>query len=143
MAIIADAGGVYGLLNRRDSAHAKLRAAVEQARDRIVIPAPVLGEIDYLLRARIGTQALLRFLSDVQIGAFNVEPLTTNDLERCSALMAKYSNLDLGLNNASVVAIAERLHSRRILTVDERDFRAVVPSSGKPFRLLPADDSPG
>lgn len=139
MAIIADSGAVYGLYDRHDTFHSGLRTAVETARDRIVLPAPVLGEIDYLLRARLGNAALLRFLEDIQEGAFVVEMVTLADLRRCAVLIAKYQDLDLGLSDASVVAIAERLGANRILTVDQRDFRAIRSVQGRPFRLLPAD----
>ena len=97
MAIVADSGGVYGLYDRRDSAHGRLRAAVERERDRIVIPCVALGEIDYLLRARLGSRALMQFLSDVEAGAFEIEPVTAEDLRRCRALISKYGELDLGL----------------------------------------------
>lgn len=139
MAIVADSGAVYGIYDRNDSFHVVLRRAVEIARDIIVLPAPVLGEIDYLLRLRLGNAALLRFLADVQEGAFTVESVTMADLRRCAALVEKYSDLDLGLVDASVVALAERLGADRILTVDQRDFRVVRSKRGKPFRLLPAD----
>jgi predicted nucleic acid-binding protein len=139
MAIIADSGAVYGIYDRHDSFHVALRRAVETARDIIVLPAPVLGEIDYLLRLRLGNAALLRFLADVQEGAFTVESVTMADLRRCAALVEKYSDLDLGLVDASVVALAERLGTDRILTVDQRDFRVVRSKRGKPFWLLPAD----
>jgi uncharacterized protein len=135
MAIIADSGGIYGLYDRGDSAHAGIRAVIERERDRIVIPSPVLGEIDYLLRSRIGVRSLSRFLSDIAIGAFQVECVTAEDLERCSVLVAKYDNLDLGLCDASVIAVAERLRVDRILTVDERDFRIV--RSSRNFEILP------
>ena len=139
MAIVADSGGIYGLYDKRDSAHARIRAAVELERDQIVIPCATLGEIDYLLRSRLGSRALLQFLSDIHDGAFHVESLTPKDLRRCSALLTKYSDLDLGLCDAAVIAVAERIGTNRILTVDERDFRAVRNVHGKPFRLLPAD----
>ena len=139
MAIVADSGGIYGLYDRRDSNHARLRAVVEKERDRIVIPAPSLGEIDYLLRVRLGTAALLQFLADIEQGAFHVENLTPQDLRRCAGLLAKYSDLGLGLCDAAVVAVAERLATDRILTVDEPDFRAIRSAHGKPFRLLPSD----
>ena len=113
MAIIADSGGIYGLYDRGDSAHAGIRAVIERERDRIVIPSPVLGEIDYLLRSRIGVRSVSRFLSDIAIGAFQVECVTAEDLERCSVLVAKYDNLDLGLCDVSVIAVAER-HCRAI-----------------------------
>ncbi len=139
MAIVADSGAVYGLYDRRDASHAALRAAVEKARELIVLPAPTLGEIDYLLRFRLGNAALLQFLTDILEGAFVVEALSLSDLRRCVALIEKYRDLDLGLADASVVAVADRLGTDRILTVDQRDFRVVRSASGRPFRLLPAD----
>jgi hypothetical protein len=139
MAIIADSGAVYGLYDRRDAWHAALRAAVEKARDLIVIPAPTLGEIDYLLRLRLGNRALLRFLADIQEGAFVVEAVTLADLRRCAALIERYRDLDLGLSDASVVAVAERLATDRILTVDQRDFRVIRSARGRVFRVLPSD----
>ncbi len=139
MAIIADSGAVYALYDRRDAFHARLRAALEKARDLIVLPAPTLGEIDYLLRVRLGNHAVLRFLEDIQEGAFVVEAVTLADLRRCAALIRKYDNLDLGLADASVVAVAERYDTDRILTVDHRDFRVIRFARGKPFHLLPAD----
>ena len=139
MVIVADSGAVYGLYDRRDAFHDSVRAAIEAARDRIVLPAPILGEIDYLLRVRLGNAALLKFLEDIQEGAFIIEMITLSDLRRCATLIAKYHDLDLGLSDASVAAVAERLGESRILTVDQRDFRAIRSLHGKPFRLLPAD----
>jgi uncharacterized protein len=139
MAIVADSGGIYGLYDARDSAHVRLRGAVERERSRIVIPSVALGEIDYLLRARLGNRALVQFFSDVEKGAFDIEPVTAEDLRRCRTLIIKYSNLDLGLCDSAVVAVAERLGVDVILTVDQRDFRAIRSSKGKAFRLLPSD----
>ena len=139
MAIIADSGAIYGLYDRRDAFHTALRAAIEKARDLIILPAPTLGEIDYLLRVRLGNPALLRFLADIQEGAFVVESLTMADLRRCAALIERYRDLDLGLSDASVVAVAERHGTDRILTVDQRDFRVIRSARGRSFRLLPAD----
>jgi predicted nucleic acid-binding protein len=138
MAIVADSGAVYGLYDRADASHAGLRAAIERERDLIILPAPTLGEIDYLLRVRLGNPALLRFLADIQEGAFTVESLTIADLRRCAALIEKYRNLDLGLSDASVVAVAERAGTNRILTVDRRNFRVMRSARGRPFQLLPA-----
>jgi predicted nucleic acid-binding protein len=139
MAIVADSGGIFGLYDRRDAAHRRIRAVVERERDRIIIPCPVLGEIDYLLRVRLGSGALIQFLTDIDRGAFFVEMFTPEDLHRCSFLLEKYSDVDLGLCDAAVVAVAERLNTNRILTVDRRDFRSIRSIHGKSFRLLPGD----
>ena len=45
----------------------------------------------------------------------------------------------IGLADASIVVLAERLDVHDLLTLDERHFRAVLGPRDKPFRLLPAD----
>jgi len=61
------------------------------------------------------------------------------DLNRCKSLLQTYSKLNLGLADASVIATAERLGTRRIFTVDERHFRVILSATGFTFTLLPAD----
>jgi predicted nucleic acid-binding protein len=60
------------------------------------------------------------------------------DLERCRELIETYQDLDIGLADAAVAALAERLGIRTLLTVDERDFHAIQPKTGC-FTLPPFD----
>jgi uncharacterized protein len=50
------------------------------------------------------------------------------------------ADLDLGLADISVVILAHRFRTRRLLTFDERDFRAISPLAGGSFMLLPRDN---
>jgi predicted nucleic acid-binding protein len=138
MALIADSGDVYALYDARDRHYAAVTQAIEVERGPIVVPMAILAEIDYLLRIRLGSRALLRFLEGISVGGLSLEPFTSQDLSNCQRLLTAYANLDIGLADAAVIATAERLGTRRILTVDERHFR-VVRADGKPFTLLPAD----
>jgi len=54
-------------------------------------------------------------------------------------IMRRYSNLAIGLADASIVVLAERHGTRDVLTLDERHFRTLRAAAGKRFRLLPAD----
>lgn len=139
MTLIADSGGLYALFDADDQYHAPVRAVVENEPGPIVVPAGILGEIDYLLREFLGVDAELSFLDNLVSGALQLQNPTSEDVVRIRDLVAQYRDLDLGLADASVITTAERLREHRILTVDERDFRAVVPRSGRPFTLLPAD----
>ncbi len=139
MAAVADSGALYGLYNRRDRHHRALRAAILNEPGAILISAAILSEIDYLIGAKLGVQAELDFMDDILTGAFTLEPFTITDLRRSRELLNQYSTLNLGLADAAVISTAERVGTRRILTVDERHFRVVRASDGKPFTLLPAD----
>jgi uncharacterized protein len=139
MALIADSGAIYALYDARDRHHAAVTEAVEEEKGPIIVPMVILAEIDYLLRIRLSNRAVSRFLEGISVGGFTLETFTSTDLSRCQSLLETYADLNLGLADASVIATAERKGVRRILTVDERDFRAVRSADGKPFTLLPAD----
>ena len=52
----------------------------------------------------------------------------------------RYADLRLGLTDASLMVLAERLGTTEVATFDERHFRTVRPVSGAAtFRLLPSD----
>jgi uncharacterized protein len=140
MTLIADSGALYALYDADDNNHLAMRRAVERERGAIIVPTAILSEIDYLLREFLGVDAELDFLESLQAGAFTLEPFTLSDLGRCRELIAQYRDLDLGLADASVMATAERFGVQRVLTVDERDFRAVISKEGRPFTLVPADE---
>src|SRR5579863_1590155 len=139
MAAVADSGAIYGLYNRRDRHHRALRGAILSEPGAILISAAILSEIDYLISTKLGVDAELDFVDDILSGAFTLEPFVLSDLRRVRELVKQYEALDIGLADAAVIATAERLRTRRILTVDERHFRAIRTSDGKPFTLLPAD----
>lgn len=99
----------------------------------------MLSEIDYLLSSRLGPQAELDFLLALQNNVFERVSLQPEDFDRCSELMQQYADLALGLADAAVVSVAERLGVPRLLTVDERHFRVVQPRGVSHFVLLPSD----
>ncbi len=129
---------MYALYDADDAYHNGVKEVIEQERGAILIPMAILAEVDYLLREFLNVDAELVFLDSIMCGSFNLESLGAADWDRCGELIATYRDLDLGLADAAVMATAERLGINRILTVDERDFRAVRPKKGA-FTLLPAD----
>ncbi|WP_240197302.1 hypothetical protein [Nonomuraea lactucae] len=52
-------------------------------------------------------------------------------------LVEKYIDLPLGLVDAAVIAIAERLELSEVATVDHRHFSVVRPRHVEAFTLLP------
>jgi predicted nucleic acid-binding protein len=143
VALIADSGGLYALYDSRDKNHRLVREAVRAEAGPIILPVAILAELDYLLRVKLGIKAEIRLLEGIVKGALTLEGFTTEDAARCGELIEQYHDLDLGLADAAVIATAERLEVYRILTVDERDFRAVRTARRIPLVLLPSDRAKG
>ena len=59
------------------------------------------------------------------------------DLERAAEIMSIYHDQSIGLVDASVVAMAERLGVNEIVTTDGRHFGVMRPRHVKQFTLLP------
>jgi predicted nucleic acid-binding protein len=115
--LILDTGGwLYALAG--DEAYAQ---ALKEARPAIV-PGLVLAEVDWHLRRRRADMA--RLLKEVTQGAYAYEAVTLDDVARAAQVDKKFEDLELGVVDASIVALAERLDVRRILTIDG-DFSAV------------------
>ena len=68
-----------------------------------------------------------------------MECLDRGGLRQASDLIARYRDLRIGLADASLVVLAARLGTRRILSFDQRAFRTVAPLQGGAFEFLPAD----
>lgn len=102
-----------------------------------MIPAPVLVELDYFLTRRWGPGPMTRVLEDVRGGAFEIEPLISDDYERVSNLMTTYADLRLGFVDAAVLAVVERLREPKLATLDRRHFAAVRPRHIRALTLLP------
>lgn len=99
----------------------------------------VLQEVDYLVSERLGDVQSLSILDSVASGAYELEPFGASDVAVAAATMRRYSDLGVGLADASVVVIAARRGTDRVLTLDERHFRVIRPLQGGAFRVLPAD----
>lgn len=135
--IVADTGAVVALIDRDDRHHAALRGAFEAWPEEWVLPWAILPEVDHVVTARIGEAAARAFKSDLVRGLFTVEWDGARDLPRALELEERYADLSLGLVDAVVLAMAERLGARAIATLDLRDF-APVELAGHP-QLWPRD----
>jgi len=59
------------------------------------------------------------------------------DLERANAILAQYADNRLDFVDATIVAIAERLNVKQILTLDRRHFGAIRPLHCHALTILP------
>ncbi|MPY87726.1 MAG: PIN domain-containing protein [Luteitalea sp.] len=135
MSLLVDTGVIYALADRSDEWHLRVRTYLEETRELMTAPVTILPEVAYLLHTRLGPAAERKFTHSLAMGEVMVEAVTTEDLVRCEELLGKYPAI--GLVDASVVAVAERLGLVTLATTDRRDFTLVRPKHVEQFRLVP------
>jgi hypothetical protein len=135
--IVLDTSGLLAAIDSSQRRHESARQVLESEEGPFLLSPFVLAELDYLLMTRVGTEAELLFLRDVAEGAYRLEGFGPDEVLEAAELIGRYRELGIGLADASIVVIAARAGTNRILTLDERHFRAMRPLRGRNFALLP------
>ena len=140
MTLILDTAPLVTFSDVRDPRNQEVRTVLHAERGPLILPAPITAETDYFLATRIGPDSARRFLADIARGVFQVECLDAAEYQLVHEVSLRYADLAPGLADLSIVALAARFRTLRILTFDHRHFRTIRPMQGGSFVLLPADE---
>ncbi len=138
MALVLDTGPIVAALDRRDRDHEPCRELFGDPRERRVVAAPVLVEVDHLLSGQLGAGAFPALLGTIERGELDVIELTGPDYTRTRELMTTYADMRVGFVDAAVLAIVERLREPKLATLDRRHFSVMRPRHVEALELLPA-----
>lgn len=140
--ILVDTSGVLAWIDAAQRRHADTVRAMASQEGPFLLSPFVLAELDYLLGTRVGQPQQHLFLSEVAAGSFKLAAFQRAEVAKALALMRGFSDLEVGLADASICVLAEETGCDTLLTLDERHFRVLPGPGGTPFRILPADASP-
>ena len=138
MGLVIDTGVLVAAIEPHDEHHERCARLLEAAREPRIVPAPVLIELEYLLRTASDTAAFRVFLENCSAGAFRIEALLHEDYVRIGDLLERYADLRLGFVDASVLAVTERLREPKLATLDHRHISILRLRHVKALELLPA-----
>lgn len=113
MSVVVDTGVFVSAADTDEPRHADCAGQLTTHRGQLVTTAAVVAETAWLIEDRLGPAAEARFLTMV-INDVRVVDLTKVDYQRCIELIDRYADMGLGLVDASIVAIAERLGHRKV-----------------------------
>lgn len=120
--IVVDTGPLVALFNPRDDLHASCQNRLRALRPPLVTTTPVLTEAFHILTPQSrGAEQLRLFIAK---GGMGVHFSSDDELVRAFELMEIYKDHPMDLADASVISAAEVLATRKVFTVDQRDFGA-------------------
>lgn len=133
---IVDSGPLYAVTDADDDDHEQSIRVLQRRDLQLVVPALVVAEVTYIVGRRLGPRAEASFLRE--LGQFDIAAPLIEDWPRIAELVDEYHDFPLGGTDASVVALAERLGTDVVITLDRRHFGAIRPRHCEAFSLLPA-----
>lgn len=135
MSVLLDTGIVYAFYDRSDRWHARATTLVGAESGGLILPAPVIPEIDHLLGARLGDASRRTFYAGITGGHFFVADLPRAAYARVAEIGLQFQDLSLGFVDSAIVALAASLNVRRVATADRRHFTPLAAPFG--LELLP------
>lgn len=135
MSVLLDTGIVYAYYDRSDRWHGRARALLQGEQRGLILPSPVVPEVDHLLGVRLGVKSRLTFYAGIVDGYYLMADLPKDAYERVADLNRRFDDLELGFVDAAIIALAETLGLSRIATTDRRHFDPLAAAFS--LQLLP------
>jgi len=118
--ILVDTGPLVALFDRRDWQHDRCVKALKRIREPVSTTVPVLTEAFHMLQPESpGSDGLREF---VEKGGLSIWFFDRPSLTRAFELMERYADHPMDLADASLIVAAESLGTRKVFTVDRKDF---------------------
>ena len=134
MSVVLDTGIVFAYYDRSDAWHARA-TNVLKSRETLVLPAPVIPEVDHLLGRRLGDASRRVFYQGIVEGHYYVADLPVQAYARVADIIHQFSDMHLGFVDAAVVVIAKSLNISTVATTDRRHFPPLAQAFG--LELVP------
>jgi predicted nucleic acid-binding protein len=117
--VLIDSGPLVAYYNKTDQWHAPVKPLIESSTCQFVTTLSCVTEVMWLLHDDIRVKN--EFLSHIAKGGYRVESLTSGDFLRIIELNLKYEDMRADFPDLGMVAIAERLDIKMVLSLD-KDF---------------------
>lgn len=121
--IVVDTSGILASKDESHPEHAAVAAALADSDDELLLSPFVLAESDYMLAGRLGRAAAREFLKEVDSEAYELVDFGSGDVRSANGIIDRYTDLNIGIADASLVVIAARFETLRVLTFEQRHFR--------------------
>lgn len=137
MALVLDTGVIYAALDENDRDHSACAELIGSTDEQLVVPGPVLVELDYWLRKNATIGAWRTFAEDLQSGAYVLWSADSSLVLAAARLQSRFSDQSLGFVDAAVFCTCEILEEKKVATLDHRHFSVLRIADGSALELLP------
>jgi uncharacterized protein len=138
VALVLDTGVLLAALDPQEADHARCQTLIQSAREDVIVPTPILTELEYLLRTRGSIGAWFSFAEDLAHGAYTIHNLSPASLIGSVQLQRRYADLRLSFVDAFVFLTCVELGERKVATLDRRHFSVLRTEDGRALEILPA-----
>lgn len=135
--LVADTSALLAFFDAGEPDHASVTRAIEASSGPLIVSPYVIAELDYLVLTRHGVAAQRAVLAELAGGAWELASMDQERLAAAVNLVERYSDVPIGVTDASNIVLASAYRTRAIATLDRRHFSILRFADGSAPDLLP------
>lgn len=136
--LVLDTSVLLAAIDREDPEHGPSAELLASTSETLVVPVPVLTELDHLLGRRDKADLWMAFVDDMVAGAYALHAIEADGVAAAARLQANYHDLGIGFVDAAVFLTCVELGETKVATLDHRHFSALRSEDGRALELVPA-----
>ena len=142
---LADAGPLIAMIDEDDPHHRRCEDALSSLTPPLITTWVVIAEAMYRLGqmgGKAGAAAQKHLWGFIHDELLLIAELDAERRQWAEQYMITYADLPCDLADATILALAETMHARRVFTID-KDFYVYVLSDGSALEVIPGPLSKG
>ncbi|GAB91020.1 PIN domain-containing protein [Gordonia rhizosphera] len=110
---------------------------IDASDEPLIVSSYIVGELDYLVLTRHGSQIERIVLDELTSGAWELAVMSRERLSAASAIVRQYSDVPVGVADASIIVLADVYQTRTVATLDHRHFTVLRLGDGSVPLIIP------
>lgn len=135
--MIVDTSALLTYFDANEPQHRAVSSVIEDNEGLLVVSPYVIAEVDYLVLTRHGPDAERAVLDELAGGAWELAAMDRERLQAATDIAQRYSDVPVGVTDASNMVLAQAYRTDTIVTLDRRHFSILRFDDGSAPRVLP------
>lgn len=136
--LVVDTSALLAYFDTNEPQHEAVVPVIDAAAAGPLVVSPyVIAELDFLVLTRHGVQAQREVLAELTGGAWELATMDRERLVAAADIVERYSDIPIGVTDASNIVLAEAYRTRAIATLDRRHFAVLRLGDGSAPEVLP------
>jgi predicted nucleic acid-binding protein len=136
--LVVDTSALLAYFDTNEPQHEAVVPVINAAAAGPLVVSPyVIAELDYLVLTRHGVQAQREVLAELTGGAWELATMDRERLVAAADIVERYSDIPIGVTDASNIVLAEAYRTRAIATLDRRHVTVLRLGDGSAPEVLP------
>ncbi|MCH5642551.1 PIN domain-containing protein [Gordonia sp. ABSL49_1] len=135
--MIVDTSALLAYFDAAEPQHEAVAEVIDASSEPLVVSPYIVAELDYLVLSRHGSHIERIVLDELSSGAWELAAMSRERLSAASVIVRQYSDVPVGVADASNIVLADAYRTRTIATLDHRHFSVLRLGDGSAPSIVP------